>query len=138
MARKSDRDVLVVATDEDFWRLHTDCAVACQDNNTTAGARYIAFYRISPISAVTHYASVKAEIPDVDPRQTLRNSPLLMAKAAERGWLCRLHKHYKIGDLVELRPCVKKAHNEVAVRKKEWTTLAKLRNAKTLRDLREA
>jgi hypothetical protein len=129
------RDVLVIATDDEFWRLHTDCGVACQCARTTAGARYLAFYRISPISAVTHYSRVVREERDADLRVTLKRSPWLMPRAEREGWLRQRHIRYTLADLVELPRPVRKAADERPIRSKKWTILDRLCRARTLGDL---
>jgi hypothetical protein len=131
VTHKSDRDVLVVATDEEFWRFHVECKRACK--KARAGARYIAFYRLAPMSAITHYACVRTETRNVHPDEIFRDCPSLRERYKTRG-RCAL---YEISDPIPLSPPIEKAAAERPIHPMEWTTLAQLHKAKTLQDLRE-
>jgi hypothetical protein len=76
----------------------------------TAPAKFIAFYRLRPISAVTHIANV--------------------VETVERG----MQRIYKLNDLRALPNPVAKGRR-TAVQSYQFTTLERLNLAKTLSDL---
>lgn len=132
---KDVKEVMINATDKDWWDFTVKKRIACQYNNTP-DAQYVAFYRSAPINAITHIAKVGFTLKNVPARESYSGFPKIIQKGTERGWIDGLHKEYHLEELIELpRPIQKEKGSRVVVRNKWFTTITELLKAKTLTDL---
>ncbi len=131
-------EVLVWSTTPDFWEVNRrrhfcTAKMLFEDGRKapeTADAMFIAFYRVAPISAITHIAQVKS-IESYVPTEEVYKGTAMERKAEEWGTIVKV---YRLGRFVELpRPIPKgKAVPIISYRK---TTLTKLLSARTIADL---
>jgi len=128
------REVLVQATDEDWWDFLLKRNLICNDNNTP-DALYIAVYRTHPHCAITHVARVKESRRNVPWRESYKGFPNILRKGKERGWPTETHKEFLVEEPVPLPHPIIKPPGPRGIRNKVFTTLAKLLAAKTLADL---
>jgi hypothetical protein len=126
-------EVLVVATAPDWWELAQKKRIAIQANGTP-DARYVAFYRLKPVSAITHIAEVEATEKNVRAREILHGFPRILAKAKQRGWIDKPQKVYRLKELVPL-PVTISRRGGAAYRVKALKTMTDLLKARYLSDL---
>jgi len=128
-------EVLIISTDPDWWELTLKEHIACQNNQAT-DARYVAFYRTKPESAITHFAEVEWTEKNVPNEYTYRNFPKIKKKGKERRWLGKPHKVYHLKELVELPiPIRKRRGASATIRGRVVKTMSELLNARYLDDL---
>lgn len=129
------KDVMIIATDPDWWELVQKERIACEHNNSP-DAHYVAFYRTKPEAAITHIAEVEWTEKNVLPKDTYRNYPKIWKKGKERGWIDRPHKVYHLKELVKMPVAIGRRHGRTAaIRVKTFKTLPELLKARYLDDL---
>ena len=132
---KDVKEVLIIATDKDWWELANKKNLACHYNNTP-DAQYVAFYRTSPICAITHIAKVLYTEKNILPKESYREFPNIIKKGIERKWIDKKHKEYHLSKIVKLPSPVKKEKGgKGVIRSKKFTTVTELLEARTLTDL---
>lgn len=99
-------DVLVIYTKQNFWELSKKKLIAVQ-RNSAPDARYIAFLRTHcselKRSAITHVADVKFTESYVSRKVTYKGFPKLVEHTkARKHSMEGTHKHYYLGNLIEL------------------------------------
>ncbi len=127
-------EVLIISTDPDWWDLTVREGIACQKNNTP-DARYIAFYRTEPVSAITHVAEVEWTEKNVPNDRTYRKYPRLQKKLRDRRSLGQPHKVYHLKELVELPMHIRKRPGKPPIREKAFKTMSELLSARYVDDL---
>jgi hypothetical protein len=127
-------DVMIVATDADWWEVAVKKRLACQGNGTP-DARYVAFYRTKPEAAITHIAEVEWTEKNVPNRETYRGFPKVMKKGKERGWDNSQGKVYHLKELIELPIHIQRRRGGSAIRVKMFTTISELLRARYIDDL---
>jgi hypothetical protein len=110
LRRQKPQEVLVAPVDDYSFRLAEKGMYFRPNFRKTAPAKFIAFYRLRPISAVTHIATV--------------------IETVEHG----MQRIYSLNDLKALPNPIPKGRRTV-VQNYKFTTLARLSLAKTLSDL---
>lgn len=127
-------DVLVASTDPDWWEFTLKDRITCQ-KNTTPDARYVAFYRTKPVSAITHIAEVEWTEKNVPARHTYRKFPKLLEKGKKRGFIDKPHKVYHLKELVELPFPIRKRPRTPGIMEKTFKSMSELLKARYLDDL---
>jgi hypothetical protein len=127
------QEVLVAATDPDWWDLAQKRHIAVQDNGTP-DARWVAFYRIKPEAAITHIAEVEWTESNVNARELFRAFPRILAQGKKRGWIDKPQKVYHIKELVPL-PIPIRRRGRAAYRVKAFKSMTALLSARYLEDL---
>lgn len=131
------KEVLINSTDADWWEHVKKTRTVCNYNNIP-DAQYVAIYRTSPISAITHIAKVKYTEKNVLPRETYKKFPRILKKGKDRGWLDMPHKVFHIDELIELPRHIAKEKGDRGVIRNIWfKTLPEILKAKTLSDLKK-
>ncbi len=131
--RKS-HEILIVATDADWWKLNVAKNIAPQPNNIS-DASYVAFYRTEPISAITHMAKVDRIDRDVLNSRTYIGFPKIKAKLVERGHWGKLHTVFRLKKMKRLRRLIAKEPERGGIRLNKFTTMRELKSATCLTDL---
>jgi hypothetical protein len=126
-------EVMVVATDLDWWDLAIRRHIAVQANGTP-DAHYVAFYRVKPEAAITHIAEVESTETNVLSRDLFRDVPALRKRAKQRGWFDRPQKVYRLKEIVPLAFPIRR-RGRAAVRVKMFKTMSQLLKARYLEDL---
>jgi len=126
-------EVIVVATDMDWWDFALRKRIAVQANGTP-DARYVAFYRIKPEAAITHIAEVESTETNVLSRDLFRDALALRRRGKERGWFHRPQKVYRLKEIVPLAFPIRR-RGRAAVRVKMFSTMSQLLKARYLEDL---
>jgi len=133
---KDVKEVLINSTDSDWWEFTKKKKIACQSNNTP-DAHYVAFYRTSPVSAITHFGEVEYTEKNVMPRDIYKGFSEILKKGGDRGWFNEPCKVYHLKELIELPRPIVKAKHEGPIRDKAFKPLIKLLEARTLGDLKK-
>lgn len=126
-------EVMVVATDLDWWDLAVRKHIAVQANGTP-DAHYVAFYRVKPEAAITHIAEVESTETNVLSRDLFRDVPALRKRAKQHGWFDRPQKVYLLKEIVPLAFPIRR-RGRAAVRVKMFKTMSQLLKARYLEDL---
>jgi hypothetical protein len=126
-------EVMIVATDPDWWEFALKRKVAVQANSTP-DARYVAFYRVKPEAAITHVAEVESTETNVLSRDLFRKAPVLWKRAKQRGWFDRPQKVYRLGEIVPLAFPIRR-RGRAAIQVKAFKTMSQLLKARSLEDL---
>ena len=127
-------EVMIAATDPDFWSLALRRRVAVQSNNTP-DARYVAFYRINPERAITHIAEVEYTERNVMPRAIYNGFPRLLRRERAKSRIDKPLKVYRLKELTELAFPIRKRRHGAAYRVKAFKTMTQLLQARYLDDL---
>ena len=127
------KQVLVQATDPDWWDFVKKRRLACQHGKAPE-ALFVAFYRTDK-HAVTHIAEVEStEIEE--PRKTYRGFPNILRKARQRGWIDTPHKIYHLKEIVELPRWIEKEPRDAPIRNMWLKPMSRLLKARTLGELK--
>lgn len=127
-------DVLIASTSKEFWDCNKAKTIAFQ-GNSSKDVQYVAFYRTSPISAITHIGKVKYTEKNVPAKETVSGFPDLAKIAKRRKWYDSRHKVYHLESIEELPNPIKKGKSG-PVRVKWVKPLIKLMTARTISDLK--
>lgn len=134
---KDVEEVLIKSTNPDWLEHVQKTKLVCLANNTP-DAQYVAIYRTSPSSAITHIAKVVYTENNVLARLTCKDYPDIIQKGTEKGWIDNLHKVYHLEELIELPiPIRKEKGSRGVVRDKWFKNLTDILKAKTLSDLKK-
>ena len=128
------REVMVATTDPDWWQLAVKKRIAVQANNSP-DARYVAFYRTRPDSAITHIAEVEWTEKNVSSSDVFRGFSNLLTKAKKRGWFDRPQKVYHLKELVQLAFPIRNHPGKRVPQVKMFKTMADLLKARYVDDL---
>jgi len=130
---KDLKQVLIQATDPDWWEFVKKRRLACQHGRAPE-ALFVAFYRTDK-HAVTHIAEVEStEIEE--PRKTYRGFPNILRKARQRGWIDTPHKIYHLKEIIELPRWIEKQPEDAPVRNMWLKPMSRLLKARTLGELK--
>ena len=133
---KDVKEVMIHSTDSDWWEHVKKTNIVCQDNNSP-DAQYVAIYRNSPISAITHIAKVRYTENNIPARESYKDYPEIIQKGTERGWIDDLHKVYYLEELIELPVRIEKEKGDRGVVRNKWfKELTEILKARKLSDLR--
>ncbi len=128
------QEVMIAATDSDWWEVAMKKRIACQ-GNSTPDARYVAFYRTQPEAAITHIAEVEWTEKNVPNEETYKDFPRIREKGKARGWFGVPGKVFHLKELIELPIHIHKRRGGAAIRVKMFTTISELLRARYIDDL---
>lgn len=129
---KDVEEIIVVSTTPEFWEINKSRLFCTQAMSKGAGdAQYVAFYRTSPIRAVTHIAKVTKTESNVPSAETYKNT----SKADEAKSWESFEKIFRLEKIIELPREIKAGKKLKQIRTFMYTTFDRLLTARTLDDL---
>jgi len=129
---KDVEEIIIVSTTPEFWEINKSGLFCTQAmTKSAANAQYVAFYRTSPISAVTHIAKVTKTESNVPSAETYKNTSIESEAKSWEGF----EKVFRLEKIRELPREIKAGKKRKMIRTFMYTTFDRLLTAKTLDDL---
>jgi hypothetical protein len=124
------KNVMIVSVGDDSFALAKSKLYVVPTSHGTKNVEYLAFYRLKPISAITHYGKISKIDSNVHYSEYFKEKPRWIRGV---GYV----RCYHLKWLKKLSSPIVRTHRHNAVIRPVYTDLQKLLSAKTLTDLFE-